>query len=170
MKPRQKMNFFKNEFGGFLLQGVRKSARPFERDQVMICVLSSSWSQTNESLKQNRTQLEKIILKQALNFKVKVQKIRILSDQIHFLYKARNRKNVARFFKSICGLIARKQAQTEKGKPLQASFWSERPWTSVLCLKNWSIEKSRLIYEYIDFSHIIASLEQITNNRRAAPS
>lgn len=169
MKSQQRPIFFKNEFGGSLLQGVRKSTRPFDRDQVMICVLSSSWCKKNKTLNSNQKQIEEIIFKQALGFQVQIKKIQFFADQIHFLYKSRSRTNVARFFKSICGLIARKQAQTEKGNPLLSPFWSERPWTSVLCLKKWNSNNSHWVYDYLEFINWIANYERLSTKDRAAP-
>lgn len=161
------LNLFKKDLrfhGGSLLHGRRKSVRPLTTKESIHVVLRSSWGYGGNSflLNHNRKNIERIILRTAKKYLIKVYRQVIVSNHLHLIIKIPSRKNYRTFIRVLSSLIAshvmkmqsfkmfqkllRKNAgdpptQTNQRRYQQAqqetqgkgqAFWQFRPFTRIL--------------------------------------
>ncbi len=137
MKQAFLANFQKlgeKEFGGSLLRGHARIARPVSHKRAMHLVMRSSHAKaTNSFLRIERAKrIEKLIFKQAKEFGVRVYRYANSGNHLHLLILPRSRLAFNQFVKTISGLIARITLCSERGSAKAVQFWDARPYTKIL--------------------------------------
>jgi len=168
MRTTQQLSLFKKDLrfhGGSLLNGKRRTVRPLSSKDAIHIVLRSTWAYGENSLLllKNKKDIQRIILRTAKKYLVRVYKQAIVSNHLHLIIKIPNRKNYQTFIRVLSSLIAshvmkmqsfkvfkksifksaagdppNKQRQHQKAL-LEAqgkgqAFWQFRPFTRIL---NW---------------------------------
>lgn len=110
-RKSQQLNLFKKDLrfhGGSLLYGRRKSVRPLSTKEAIHIVLRSSWGYGSNSflLLKNKPAIERIILRTAKKYLVKVYRQAIISNHLHMIIKISSRKNYQTFIRVLSSLIA----------------------------------------------------------------
>jgi REP element-mobilizing transposase RayT len=113
------------EHGGDTRKGLRKTARPFNRDTVVHLVFKSDRAQGKWSFlhRRNRARIEALIYTQARKAGVRVYRHAVVGNHLHILAKATNKPLFTRFLRALPGLIARHVTGVERGKS------GERTWS-----------------------------------------
>lgn len=124
-------------FGGSLLKKSHaKSARPFSSRKTIHIVLRSSLAKGEFSLLKDThwRKVKDIVHTQARLSNVRVRRYANAGNHIHLLISAVRAKGLARFLRTISGLIARLVLKTERGRPLPKSvrFWDQRPFSRII--------------------------------------
>lgn len=121
------------EHGGGIRKGKRKLARPFDPSKSLHVTLRSSrargpWSfmKLNHQKKINRA-----LYSHAAKFHIKIYRFANAGNHLHILLKARSRKNLGRFLKTIGGLIPRLITNARKGR-IVGQFWDELVYSKVV--------------------------------------
>lgn len=110
-RKSQQLNLFKKDLrfhGGSLLHGKRKSVRPLSTKEAVHVVLRSSWGYGSNSflLLKNKPAIERIILRTAKKYLIKVYRQAIVSNHLHLIIKISSRKNYQTFIRVLSSLIA----------------------------------------------------------------
>lgn len=135
-------------FGGSLLKKSHaKIARPLSSKQALHIVLKSETAKGERSFLKKERLLQNLILKQGRRHGVKVYKVSNGGTNLQLLVRFTKRRGLQNFLRSICGLIARKTLQSERGRNLSprkntssppseclGKFWDQRPFTRIV---NW---------------------------------
>lgn len=102
IKPQQKF------FGGVLLVGRRKTLRPLTSKDSIHFVLRSTWAKGPDSFlaRRNRHVIERILLKFAKKFGVRIYRQAITSNHLHLLLRITNRTLYRAFIRAVSGKIA----------------------------------------------------------------
>lgn len=127
-------------FGGSLLKGNPKVARPISTKKAMHLVLRSSLARGERSmLKPERARrIQKLIYVQADRFGVRVYRYSNSGNHLHLSVKASSRMEFSNYLRAITGLIARITLGVERGTPLRLlrgelrKFWDARPFTRIV--------------------------------------
>ncbi len=134
-------------FGGSLLKGNPKEARPIVTRRAMHLVLRSRLATGSRSFLLNARGVENLIRKQATRFGVVVYDLANVGNHIHLIVKVQERKDLGRFLRSVTGLLARKTLRAERGSPWRTvskptaetshtskrrPFWDTRPFSRVI--------------------------------------
>ncbi|RYZ76800.1 MAG: hypothetical protein EOP06_30935, partial [Proteobacteria bacterium] len=125
-------NRFKH--GGDLNRGKRKIARPFKSNTPIHIVLKSSLATGENSMlsPHNRIAIDRIIEKQARKQQAKIHAQQNVGNHCHLMASFRTRAQFKKFLKAVSGLIARHVLRTKKGRPAQARFWDQIPFTRIV--------------------------------------
>ncbi len=160
MKMPIQYSLFKNDlqnyrrfFGGALLKGKRKSLRPLSTKEPIHLVMRSPWAKGNYSFLRphNKAAIERLVNIMAAKFNIKVYRLAIQGNHIHFIIKISHRVHYKAFVKALSGKIAthvmtapsfdlfleRLGAGTKRGDGLKKGekpkgFWEFRPFSRVL--------------------------------------
>jgi REP element-mobilizing transposase RayT len=157
MKKTIQLSLFKNfnnpirVFGGSLLHGKRRNARPLSTKEPIHVVLRSSWAGGAFSflLSKNKKTIEHQLRVTSKRYGVKVYRSAIVSNHLHLIIQIHNRKAYLNFIRVFSGQVAshmmnrRSFRQFQKSLPSQnrdsaevqgsgQAFWQFRPWTRVL--------------------------------------
>jgi REP element-mobilizing transposase RayT len=124
------LNDYKKEFGGSLLIGKRKTARPISVKKPMHLILKttklSPFNPTNYKL-------EKIIKQYALRYKITVYDFSLNWSHIHLTIKLPNRAAYFAFIKTVTAALINHLSKT-LGKNLKGLF-DLRPYTKIITCK-----------------------------------
>lgn len=142
----------RKSFGGSLLKRSHaKVPRPLSRKHALHIVLRSEVCKGSRSFLRRERLLQNLLLKQGRKHNVKVFRVTIASDHIHLLVRFVQRRGLQNFLRSICGIIARKTLQKERGPAHKDSqdlpkegtlrFWDQRPFTRIV---TWGPEFEKL--------------------------
>ena len=107
--------------------------------------------------------LEKILLRQATRFGVRLYDVANAGNHLHLLLKVDKMKDLGRFLRASCGLIVRKVSGTERGSPLPEmlrGFFDLRPFSRIL---SWGKDYNH-VKEYL----MVNRLEMIGFERMSA--
>lgn len=146
-----KMNFlndYKKEFGGSLLVGKRKTARPLSHKLPIHLVLKSChkgiFNPGNRSL-------EKLIKLQAQKFDIKVYDFALNWSHIHMVIKLKCKEDYIKFIRSLTSVLAQRVREFYlKNKSAQnlKKIFSLRPYTRIL---TWGRQfKNALNYQILN--------------------
>jgi len=120
-------NDFQKEFGGSLLLGKRKTARPLAtKDPILLTLKSTTFSPFNPT---NRT-LEKIIKSFAAKYDIKIYNFAINWNHIHMVMKLPSRAAYFAFIKTVTAALVSYLSKA-LGKDLRGLF-DLRPHTKIL--------------------------------------
>lgn len=127
MRKTQQLNLFKKDlrfFGGSLLHGRRKSKRPLNTKDAIHIVLRSSWGYGVNSflMAKNRKDIERIILRTAKKYLIKVYRQAIVSNHLHLIIKISTRKNYQTFIRVLSSQIASHVMKLQSFKVFQRSL------------------------------------------------
>ncbi len=148
-RRKSQLSFFeemKRFFGGRLLHGRRRRARPLSKKEAMHTVLRSSWAVGPHSFlkKQNKNAIKAIIYAVAKKYGVKVYRLSIQGNHIHFVIRLTNRPLYNAFIRVLTSQIAshvmdhrsfdefRRNLATTEIQGLGQRFWQFRPFTRIL--------------------------------------
>lgn len=159
MKKAKQIQLFKTDlrfFGGRLLHGKRRSARPLSSKESIHVVMRSSWAKGTNSFLHTRNKNEilrliKIISKQ---YFIKIYQTALVGNHLHLVINISHRRNYKTFARVLSSRIAshvmrqqsfkvfkRSLQNQEWGDPhpgapetqgISQQFWQFRPWTRVL--------------------------------------
>ncbi len=120
-----------SQFGGELLIGKRKVARPISTKHAMHTTLRS---ETHRSflLPKNAAVIRNCLVLNAKKFGIQIYEYSINSNHIHLLTRARSRHGFKAFLKALSGMIAMKLSGSKKGRSLKSRFWALRPWSRIV--------------------------------------
>ena len=130
---------YKKEFGGSLLVGKRKTARPLSISKPIHLVLKSTGS---AFFNPGNSRLEKLIREQVNKYQIKVYDLSLNWSHAHVLIKLPSREKYKAFIRTVTALIVA-QVSKQKGKTLKGLF-DLRPFTRVL---NWGRDL-RNVFQY----------------------
>jgi len=147
-------NDYKKEFGGSILQGKRKSARPLStRKPIHLILKCSGKSVFNPS---NR-KLENLVRNQANKYGIKIYEIAFNWSHVHLLIKLPSRDAYVAFIRTVTSLIvsfvSKAQGIVSKSKSLDLkSIFDLRPYTKIL---SWGKQFQRVV-EYVELNTLEA--------------
>ncbi len=125
---------FKKDFGGSLLRGNAREARPISLKRPMHLVMRSSLARGELSfLHRNRSKkIETIVRRTASSKGVKVYRFANSGNHLHLIVLPSSRKDFNAFIRSVSGLIARITLGVERGSAKALRFWDARPFTRII--------------------------------------
>jgi len=140
-------NDYKKEFGGSLLSGKRKSARPLSTKKpihlILKCTGKSVFNPSNRKL-------ENLIRNQANKYGIKVYEVALNWSHVHLLIRLPSREAYLAFIRTITALIVGFISKT-KGMNLKSIF-DLRPYTKIL---SWGRQFQRVV-EYLELNTLEA--------------
>ncbi len=165
MKRSKQLSFFKNDFrtqkffGGALIQGRRKSARPLTAKDSIHFVLRSTWAVGPDSflVPRNLRQIDRIITRFAKKFGVRIYQRAINSNHLHLLLRITNRRLYRSFIKAVSGQIAshvmRQQSFIDFSTTRLSSVTGDGSRSSTRDLKN--VEAKAGFWEFRPLSRLV---------------
>ena len=120
------------EFGGELLRGVRKSARPISTRLAMHTTLRANGVGSSFLLPRNATLIRQAIRTLSKRHCVLVYESSVNSNHIHLLTRSRTREGYRFFLRALSGIIAMRLSGAKKGSGLTQKFWAHRPWSRIV--------------------------------------
>ena len=135
-----------NAFGGSLLSGKRKVARPLSTKTPMHLILKSSGS----SFFVPGSSLEKLIRNHANKYQIKIHKLALNWSHVHLGISIPSRKHYLAFIRTLTALIVRVVSKA-KGKNLKGLF-DLRPFTRII---TWGREFKSLM-DYVELNEMEA--------------
>ena len=128
------------EFGGSLIKGNPREARPLSTKKPIHLVMRSSLAKGQLSfLKGKRmSRIERAVKGIALKKGVKVYRYANSGNHLHLVISSKSRRAFNSFIRAISGIIARITLGVERGKAganaakLARRFWDARPYTKIL--------------------------------------
>lgn len=137
-----------NSFGGSLLRGKRKRARPISTKRPMHMVLKSSFAVGGLSFLVHRSALERVLSSCARRWGVRLMDHQWNSNHVHLIIRVSSRTLYRRWIRDLTAslvlLLARKT-----GFPLKR-FFDHRPFTRVL---NWGKDLRNAI-DYLELNEM----------------
>jgi len=124
------LNDFKKEFGGSLLIGKRKTARPIAVKHPMHLVLKTT---KLEPFNPTNRKLENIVKAHANRFKIKLYNFSLNQSHIHMVLKLPNRAAYFAFIKTVTAALINFLSKS-LGKNLRGLF-DLRPYTKIITCK-----------------------------------
>jgi hypothetical protein len=129
MRARQTKLFAKlpppeRAYGGDLVRGHRKKARPFSRRATQHLVMRSSRARGPLSMRRKNVEgaIEVLVYAAAKLFGVKLYAYANSGTHLHFLARARDRYALANFLRMVGGRVAEVVTGARKGEPV-GQFW-----------------------------------------------
>lgn len=149
------LSLFKNkilrQFGGALLKGNAKVARPLSTKETVHLVLKSAQALGAKSMLHtyNVNKIDEIIRTHARLCRIRIYHLVNVGNHLHLVIKLDDRKEFSKFVRVITGLIARQVLKAQRGPAAESSavahkktqFWVARPFTRLIA---WGRD-----YEYI---------------------
>lgn len=122
------------DFGGSMLKGNPREARPISLRRPMHLVLRSSHAQGAQSfLKPARARIIRDLVARAAKTKgVKVYRFANSGNHLHLIVLPSSRAAFHAFIRTVSGLIARVTLDVERGRAQGKQFWDARPFTRIL--------------------------------------
>ncbi len=139
MKRRPKQfQFFKaslKTFGGSLLKGNPREARPISTRNPIHLVMRSSQARRDYSFlhKNNRAKVENIVVSHAKRLGIRIYGFENVGNHLHMHLLFPSRQAYRNFVRTIAGLIARTVLGAQRGQAsLLKKFWDARPYTRII--------------------------------------
>lgn len=120
-----------NYFGGSMLIGTRKSARPLSRKHALHLILRSSRAKGPWSFLKHRANIQTLLNREAKKFGIRFYKVSYNGNHLHFLLRIHSRNEYKKFIRAISSLIAGKVTRT-LGRRGIGTFWDARPFSRVV--------------------------------------
>lgn len=122
------------QFGGTLIKGNPREARPISVKRPMHLVMRSSLAVKSHSfLHRTRVrQIEALCHRLGRELGVKVYQYANSGNHLHLIVLPRSRVAFHAYLRALTGLIARITMGVERGKCLDKKFWDARPYTRVI--------------------------------------
>jgi REP element-mobilizing transposase RayT len=122
------------EFGGSLIKGNAREARPIAIKKPMHLVMRSSLATGELSfLRSVRSRkIEAAVKRLGERTGVRVYRYANSGNHIHLLVLPRSRAAFKAYLRAITGLIARITLGVERGRALGKKFWDARPYTRII--------------------------------------
>ncbi len=150
----------RRNFGGSLLKKSHaKTARPFSSKETLHLVFRSTMATGKNSLLHpfNARKVEKIILKQAYKWGIKIYELANVGNHIHLLVLAKERRLFKAFIRAVTGLIARFVLRAERGRAKNVKFWDQRPFSRIVAWKkDFDLVKKYVIQNYNEAMGLVA--------------
>jgi len=147
-------NNYKKEFGGSLLQGKRKSARPLSTKKPIHLILKCSGKSV---FNPSHRKLENLIRHQANKYGIKIYEVALNWSHVHLLIKLPSRDAYVAFIRTITSLIVSYLSKTKnnlketKHINLKGLF-DLRPYTKIL---SWG-KQFKTVVEYVELNTLEA--------------
>ncbi len=152
MEKNQNFELFKDKipkfFGGRLLKGNAKRARPLSTKHAIHLVLKSDLARGSRSFLggKNVKRIDAIVRAQAKKAGVRIYHFVNVGNHIHLVIRLHSRRSYALFIRPVTGLIARQVLGAERNSPQIGSlsgnkFWQARPFTRLV---NWGRDYDRI--------------------------
>lgn len=144
------------QFGGALLKGNPRSARPLSTKRPVHLVMRSSMAIGRKSflIPERAARIEEMVRRLGKHQGVKVYRFANGGNHLHLLVLPRSRKAFHNFVRSVSGVAARLSLGKERGKAivltkanlkrparkdaaLESQFWDARPFTRIV---SWGVE------------------------------
>ncbi|MBL7714155.1 MAG: transposase [Bdellovibrionales bacterium] len=122
------------DFGGSLLKGNPRDARPISLKRPMHLVLRSSMAKGSLSFlvaKRSRI-IRDLVHRSAKSQGVKIYRFANSGNHLHLIVLPQSRTAFLRFIRSVSGLIARVTLGAQRGNAKGLQFWDARPFTRIL--------------------------------------
>ncbi len=161
------------EFGGDLINGKRKSARPIATKRPMHTTLRSEWAKGPHSLLMagNVAFIRARLKALSAQFGICIYEYSINSNHLHLLTRAKSREGYKSFLRALSGVIAMKITGAKKGARLVEKFWLGRPWSRII---DWGraffIAKKYVIRNHPESIGIISYTPRLLKRARAGPT
>ena len=122
------------EFGGALLKGNPREARPISTKRPIHLVMRSSLARGEHSfLRPGRARhVQKLVHELARRKGVKIYRFANSGNHLHFVLLARSRESFRAYLRALTGILARVTLGVERGRARAIRFWDARPFTRVL--------------------------------------
>lgn len=122
------------DFGGALIKGNPREARPVSTKRPMHLVMRSTLARGERSfLRPARAkQIKDLVQRTSQRHGVKVYRFANSGNHLHLIVLPRSRDGFNAFIRAISGLIARLTLGVERGRAMGLKFWDARPFTRVL--------------------------------------
>jgi hypothetical protein len=132
MKNPTQLSFFKirPDFGGSLLLGKRKEARPLSTKHPLHLILKSEKARGSLSFINHRFALELALSKVASQFKIKIYDKSVNNDHIHMVILFKSKEAYKSFIRVLSAEIVR--IISKKTKTPLKDFFTQRPYTKIL--------------------------------------
>jgi len=127
-------NLAVKEFGGSLIKGNAREARPIALKRPMHLVMRSSYAKKEKSfLRPERARrIHQIIHRVGTLSGVKIYRYANSGNHLHLVIRARSRRSLSNFLRAVSGIIARLTLGAERGKARGLKFWDARPFSRIL--------------------------------------
>lgn len=122
----------KAAFGGSLLKGKRKAARPFSRKKAMHVTFRRSDSYGELSLLGKQRRIHTLITELAMKHRIRAYDFCVNSNHIHLLLRSPLRVDFQNFLRECSIKIVWLMTKTKKGRRLLTPFWEARPWSRIV--------------------------------------
>jgi hypothetical protein len=123
-------------FGGPLLKGHARQARPFSKRLPMLFVMKSApKAHGRYDLLRYQRLIQKVLGRLARKMRIQVIAYSQLNGRhIHFVIQSPSREAQANFLRALSGLVARAVWSAERGRPAKnvKNFWAQRPYSQLL--------------------------------------
>ena len=122
------------DFGGALIKGNPREARPVSTKRPMHLVMRSTLARGERSfLRPARAkQIKDLVQRTSQRHGVKVYRFANSGNHLHLVIKPVSKRAFQTYIRAISGLIARITLGAEKGKAKGLKFWDARPFTRIV--------------------------------------
>jgi len=131
------------EFGGSLLKGNARDARPLSLKRPIHLVLKSSMAKRERSFLHpiRAKRIRETVTRLARLKRIRVYRYANSGNHLHLVIRTRSRKTYLDFIRSLSGILARLTLAKERGLAQQSrnsaesprlKFWDSRPFTRIL--------------------------------------
>lgn len=127
----------KKEFGGSLLKGRRKSARPLSSKHPIHLVLHSQIVLKAGRFLRHRKFVHQVLSRVAKRWGINLYDLAVVRDHIHASIRIPNRLAYRNFIQSVTGTIALELNPS----PMKCEFWDVRPFTRIV---EWGVAFKKL--------------------------
>ncbi len=151
------------QFGGALLKGNAKIARPLSTKEAVHLVLKSAQAIGTKSMLHtyNVSKIDEIIRTHSRLCRIRIYHLVNVGNHLHLVIKLDDRKEFSKFIRVITGLIARHVLKSQRGAAGESKaagyeknqFWVARPFT-------------RLIAWGRDYEHITRYMKKNINDAK----
>jgi REP element-mobilizing transposase RayT len=163
-RPQKQTSFLppsRKEHGGALALNKRRSRRPLSTKAPIHVMLRSDFAKGPRSLLKHQFMIRAILRKASRLFQIKVYRVAICGNHLHFLVRGHHREDLQNFFRVLSGHVAQNilrefpVAEAERGgapqkrkhPKNQRKFWALLIYSRVL--SGWGRE-FRVVAKYIE--------------------
>jgi hypothetical protein len=119
-------------FGGSLIKGNAREARPISVKRPMHLVMRSSRAKGEHSLLARSLRIERAIRRVGARKGVKVYRYANSGNHLHLVILPKSRAAYHAFIRAISGIVARIALRVERGKARGLKFWDALPFTKII--------------------------------------
>jgi hypothetical protein len=119
-------------FGGSLIKGNARVARPISVKRPMHLVMRSTLAKGERSLLRRSQTIEKLVHRLGRTKGVKVYRYANSGNHLHLVILPKSRNAYFAFIRAVSGLIPRLILGVQRGKPLKLKFWDTLPYTKII--------------------------------------